>query len=132
MQRYTVTLNGKRWEVTLLAKAGSRLDFEVSGRRFAVEVEPRFENSANGSPKPVNVTAHSSGEIQAPMPGIISSVLVSEGQRVKAGETVVVIEAMKMENNIPAVFGGVVTAIHVGAGQEVNNGQRLVTIEAHA
>jgi biotin carboxyl carrier protein len=68
------------------------------------------------------------GVIKAPMPGLVLVVEVEEGQHVEEGQGVVVLEAMKMENEIKAVAGGVVTAIHVGPGQPVEKGAPLITI----
>ncbi|MCR5780450.1 MAG: acetyl-CoA carboxylase biotin carboxyl carrier protein subunit [Bacteroidaceae bacterium] len=64
--------------------------------------------------------------VDAPLPGTIKQVLVSVGQEIAAGETVVVMEAMKMENNITAEFGGKVTAVKVAVGDQVQSGQALV------
>ncbi|MCR4994767.1 MAG: biotin/lipoyl-binding protein [Bacteroidales bacterium] len=64
--------------------------------------------------------------VEAPLPGTIKQVLVSAGQEVAAGDTVVVMEAMKMENNITAEFAGKVTAVKVAVGDQVQSGQALV------
>ena len=66
--------------------------------------------------------------VEAPLPGTIKQVLVSVGQEVAAGETVVVMEAMKMENNITAEFAGKVTAINVAVGDQVQSGQAMVVL----
>ena len=68
------------------------------------------------------------GEIRSPMPGIIVNLLVKVGDIVTAGQTVVVMEAMKMENNIPSTGAGTVSAVHVTKGQEVENSALLITI----
>jgi pyruvate carboxylase subunit B len=68
------------------------------------------------------------GVIKAPMPGLVLVVEVEEGQHVEEGQGVVVLEAMKMENEIKAVGGGVVTTIHVEPGQPVEKGAPLITI----
>ena len=62
------------------------------------------------------------------MPGLVLVVEVEEGQHVQEGQGVVVLEAMKMENEIKAVGGGVVTTIHVEPGQPVEKGAPLITI----
>ncbi|MBP5770448.1 MAG: acetyl-CoA carboxylase biotin carboxyl carrier protein subunit [Bacteroidaceae bacterium] len=64
--------------------------------------------------------------VDAPLPGTIKQVLVKVGQDIAAGDTVVVMEAMKMENNITAEFGGKVTAVKVAVGDQVQSGQALV------
>ncbi|WP_037351167.1 biotin/lipoyl-containing protein, partial [Selenomonas sp. FOBRC9] len=68
------------------------------------------------------------GTIAAPMPGKIIDVKVSVGQAVKAGDTLLILEAMKMQNEIPAVSDGTVSAISVSAGQSVKAGDPLVTV----
>ncbi len=66
--------------------------------------------------------------IPAPLPGVITKVLVSVGQKVKKGDTVLVLEAMKMENNIQAEHDGTVTAVCCRPGDSVMEGATLVTI----
>jgi biotin carboxyl carrier protein len=69
------------------------------------------------------------GGLTAPMPGAIIDVRVTLGQHVDAGETLVVMEAMKMEHVITAPTTGTVTAIFVSTGQQVDNGAVLLTLE---
>ena len=66
--------------------------------------------------------------MKAPLPGVVAKILVSVGQAVKKGETVLVLEAMKMENNITAEADGNITGICVAAGDSVMEGTTLVTI----
>jgi pyruvate carboxylase subunit B len=100
-------------------------DVHVDGRRFAVEVVDERTRSINemtgGSqavrgPKPV----------RAPMPGLIVRIEVAEGDTVGTGQGIVIVEAMKMENELKADGGGVVSRIHVVAGQTVDKGTVLV------
>jgi propionyl-CoA carboxylase alpha chain len=70
------------------------------------------------------------GGLTAPMPGAIIDVRVTLGQHVDAGETLVVMEAMKMEHVISAPTTGTVTAIFVTTGQQVDNGAVLLTLES--
>lgn len=69
-----------------------------------------------------------SGEVNAPMPGLIVIVTVAVGQTVAQGDTVVILESMKMQNELKSPIEGVVTAIHVGASQAVDKGDILVEI----
>jgi biotin carboxyl carrier protein len=64
----------------------------------------------------------------APLPGTITDVKVAVGDTVKTGDTVVILEAMKMQNNIEAEADGTITEIHVGKGDTVMEGTPLVTI----
>ena len=68
------------------------------------------------------------GAVLAPIPGVITKVCVAEGEEVKAGQTVVKLEAMKMENDITALTSGVVKQVAVDEGAEVSDGQLLVLI----
>ena len=66
--------------------------------------------------------------IEAPMPGMVVEVLVTAGQKVRAGEALLVLEAMKMENSLSCPWDGVVQAVQVSAGDHVKRGQVLVTV----
>jgi biotin carboxyl carrier protein len=72
----------------------------------------------------------SSGEIsiKSPMPGLVVAVPVSEGQEVKSGQTVIILESMKMQNELKAPRDGVVSRINAAAGQSVEQGKLLITI----
>ena len=69
------------------------------------------------------------GAVLAPIPGVITKVCVAEGEEVKAGQTVVKLEAMKMENDITALTSGTVKEVAVTEGAEVSDGQLLVLVE---
>jgi biotin carboxyl carrier protein len=78
----------------------------------------------------VKKSAQSSGEqiIKAPIPGLITRIKVTEGQSVNAGDGLLILEAMKMENEIKADFSSVITKIHVEQNQPVEKDQDLLTI----
>jgi acetyl-CoA/propionyl-CoA carboxylase biotin carboxyl carrier protein len=120
------------------------VDVEVNGRRFGVTVwVPESQAGAavaamgaggRASPRPRRSTGASAraagtGAVTVPMQGTIVKVLVSEGDEVEAGQTVCVLEAMKMENNIAADKSGTVKEIKVTAGQSVGSGDVVVVIE---
>ena len=67
-------------------------------------------------------------DINSPLPGVIIEVSVKEGQAIKSGQKLAVLEAMKMENDIVAEKDGTVTAIHVHKGDSVLEGAKIVTI----
>ena len=69
-----------------------------------------------------------SGVVLAPIPGVIASLAVAVGDTVAAGAHLLVLEAMKMENELPAPIAGTVSALHVAAGDTVNKGDRLVEL----
>jgi len=126
------------------AKVRRDVDVEVNGRRFAVSVwvpESQVAAAAAGpaapgrsaAPRPRRAASASgaaagSGEVTVPMQGTIVKVLVDVGQAVEAGQTVCVLEAMKMENNIAADRDGTVRDVKVEAGQSVGSGDVVVVI----
>jgi len=119
------------------------LDIEVNGRRFGVTVwVPESQAAAAAAPaggakvaaRPrrsagASAAAAGSGSVTVPMQGTIVKVLVSVGDTVDEGQTVCVLEAMKMENNIAADKAGTVTEVKVEAGQSVGSGDVVVVIE---
>jgi acetyl-CoA/propionyl-CoA/long-chain acyl-CoA carboxylase, biotin carboxylase, biotin carboxyl carrier protein len=125
------------------AKVRRDVDVEVNGRRFGVTVwVPESQvgavvapgGSAKASPRPrrsggQSAAAAGSGHVAVPMQGTIVKVLVSAGDAVEEGQTVCVLEAMKMENNIAADRSGTVTEVKVEEGQSVGSGDVVVVIE---
>ena len=67
-------------------------------------------------------------EVLAPLPGTVISVNVKEGEQVKKNQVLMVLEAMKMENEIVAENDGTVTAIHIAKGDSLESGQKIMTI----
>ena len=112
------------------------LDVEVNGKRFSVSMwVPESAGSAAGpsrvrrsAPKKAAAAA-GSGQIAAPMQGTIVKVEVEVGATVETGDTLCVLEAMKMENNIAADKAGTVAEVHVAVGDSVGSGDMLVVIE---
>ena len=68
-------------------------------------------------------------EINSPMPGLVVKVLCNVGDQVKQGQSLIIVEAMKMENELKAPVDGVISDINVAAGQAVDKGERLITLE---
>ncbi len=98
----------------------------VGTRRYEINVtDPRRLNRSAGA----GVHHHGSAEIVASMPGKVVRVLVEIGSQVEAGAGIVVVEAMKMQNEMKAPKGGVVVSINLEAGATVNAGDVLAVIE---
>ena len=91
--------------------------------------QPTPEPAAAPTPAPAPTPTAGADAIDAPMPGTILKILANVGDQVTANQPVLILEAMKMENEIVAPKDGVVTAIHVNAGDMVNPGQPLITID---
>ena len=118
------------------------VDVEVNGKKFAVslfvpesQLAPVAGGGGGAKPKPkrrgaeAGAAAAGSGKIAVPMQGTIVKVIAEVGATVSAGDPVVVLEAMKMENNVAADVDGTVTEVKVEAGQSVTAGEVVVVIE---
>lgn len=119
------------WTVACQQLDGRRWALGAAGERFEVEVQDdrsRQIEALTGQGRKAVV----GGVVKAPMPGLVVRVEVSEGQVVEVGEGLVVVEAMKMENELRASHAGVVEQIHVSAGQRVEKGAPLVTLSAQS
>ena len=130
--KYKITLKGRTYEVEVEAGKAMLLDeYEAiapSAPAAPVAVAPvAAPAAAPAAPAAAAVTA--AGEaVNAPMPGTILKVNVSQGQTVKEGDVLCVLEAMKMENEIMAPKAGTVTQVVVSKGSSVNTGDALVVI----
>lgn len=122
--KYVATLNGKKYEIEIERVDGYRpLD------RGAQAAAPAPIVAQAAAPAPVPAAAPAGGtSVDAPMPGKILGVKVKVGDAVSAGQTVVVMEAMKMETEIVAPVAGTVTAIMVNGGDMVESGAPMVSI----
>ncbi len=142
MKSYKFKINGKDYAVTIGEAEGRMLSVNVNGADYQVELE----NAPVAAPAPVQTAAPAAAaavapaapapaapagageKVNSPLPGVIVEVSVKEGQAVKAGQKVAVLEAMKMENEIPAPKDGTITAIHVNKGDSILEGAPVVTI----
>jgi biotin carboxyl carrier protein len=138
MKNYNFKINGKEYEVTIGEAEGKNLTVNVNGADYQVELENApvaapvqavpVAQAAPAAPAPAPKPASAGTTVKSPLPGIIISIDVKEGQAVKRGQKVAVIEAMKMENDILAEQDGTVTAIHANKGDSVLEGADIVTI----
>ena len=130
MSKYKITLNGKAYEIEVEeiseseAKSASTAKAPVAAP--VAKAVPAAAPAAKSSAAPVSGGA---GSVNAPMPGTILRVNKNVGDSVNAGESVVVLEAMKMENDINSPKAGVVKALYVNKGDTVASGQVLFEVE---
>lgn len=107
---------------------GKKLQVEIEGEIFEVEIknslDQMLEQMGFGVGAGKRIT-----DIKAPMPGLVLKVFITEGQEVKDGEPVLILEAMKMENSIMLNGDAKIKKIHVKSGQAVEKGQVLVELE---
>lgn len=121
MKKYSITING----VTYVAEVE---ELSEGAAPAAVAAAPA---AAAPAPKPAAKPAAPAGgtPVKSPMPGTISKILVSTGQSVKKGDVLAVLEAMKMENDIPSPRDGTVAAVAVQAGASVQTDDVIVTLQ---
>ena len=129
--KYKVTLNGRTYEVEVEAGKAMLLDeYEaIAPAAPAAAAAPVAAAAPAAAPAPAAPVITGSGEaVNAPMPGTILKVNVKNGDAVKEGQVLVVLEAMKMENEIMAPKAGTITQVAVQKGASVDTGAPLVFI----
>lgn len=142
MKIYKYKINGNDYKVAVGDIENNIAQIEVNGVPYKVELEekkaptvksvrpvaaPRTESGQKIISKPVVPTSAST--IKSPLPGVIVDIKVKVGDTLKSDDVVVILEAMKMENDIHAGKSGVVKAINVNKGDSVLEGTDLVVIE---
>ncbi len=125
--KYKVTLNGRTYEVEVEAGKAMLLD-EYEAIVPSAPATPEAAPVAIAPTSPRAVTPVAGETVNAPMPGTILKVNVTEGQAVKAGDVLCVLEAMKMENEIKAPKDGKVAQILTTKGANVETGAALVVL----
>lgn len=153
MKEYKLKINGNDYNVTINEVEDSVAKVEVNGTPFTVEFEAPISKRAisvkptttsapavspvagrpsvaTSTPPPASSAPATSGgtEVVSPLPGVILDVLVKEGDAVKQGQTVMMLEAMKMENAIEAPADGVVKSINARKGDSVLEGAVLAIL----
>ena len=129
-----VTVNGIPFEVEMKqpVKAGKQKVKLSEERRVKSEESNSSSSATNASSATTTqpaAAAASGKQVVAPLPGTINEIKVKVGDKVNAGDTVVILEAMKMQNNIEAETSGTITSINVNKGDAVMEGDTLVTIK---
>lgn len=145
MRKYDLSINENRYEVVIKRVTEKRATVEVNGEEHTVSINqierlvlpesvPKPSPQLAAGPKvsrvaPATAVQAASDGLIAPMPGQIKAILVREGDKVKTGQKLLVMEAMKLENKLPATRDGIVTHILVRDGDIVSQGQELLFIE---
>jgi biotin carboxyl carrier protein len=124
-ESYSLLVGGRSYEVAI-QEEGRSLQVLLDGRRFRVAVRSPLEKTLREVTR--SAPASAGFVLEAPMPGLVVQVKVRPGERVRAGEPLVVMEAMKMQNELQAGAGGVVRDVLVAPGDSVEAGRRLVTV----
>ena len=149
MNKYQYTVQGIDYDVEIEEGEGNLAKVKVNGIPFEVELKQPINAAraitkpkvaapqpATPTPRPAAapvaaapVASGTGAPLKAPLPGTITSIAVKVGDKVNTGDTVLVLEAMKMQNNIEAEQSGTVTSIAVNPGDSVMEGTVLLTIE---
>ena len=144
MKEYKYTINGTKYEVAIGDIEDCKVVVTVNGEEYQVEMEkpaepekkkpvlgkPAAAAPAEGEEQTADKAAvNKNNAIKAPLPGVITDIKVAVGDEVQAGDTVIVLEAMKMANALQAEKAGKVTAICVKIGESVMEDDALVVIE---
>ncbi|MBD8929284.1 MAG: biotin/lipoyl-binding protein [Clostridiales bacterium] len=125
MKNYTITVNGTPYNVTVEDANGSAAPVAAAPAPAAA---PASAPAPAPAAAPVAPAAAGSVSVDAPMPGNILDIKVSNGASVKAGDVLLILEAMKMENEIVAPQDGTVASVNVNKGDTVEAGQTLVSL----
>ncbi len=142
MNKFKITIDGKDYEVIVNETEHNMATVDVNGTSYQVHYENesatlppishKSTSHAASAPAQVSVPQPAKGgasSIKAPLPGTITTINVKTGEQVKRGDVLIVMEAMKMENNIMANKDGQIKAIHVTAGQTVALDEALIDLE---
>ncbi len=141
MSTFKYTIDGKVYNVEIGEVNDTIANVTVNGESFSVEMEkqaepekkkpvlgqPKSEDSETETTSKANVNTNNA--LRAPLPGVVTEIKVEVGQEVSAGDTLVVLEAMKMANNLESEKSGKVTAICVKVGESVMEDTPLVVVE---
>jgi len=139
VKTYKLIIGGQRYEASVLEYTPSHAKIKINGTDYYIQIEDDTQSKIPVLPqqeKAVPLAAAFSsgyssdtGEIRAPLPGVISRIPVKEGDKVKKGQTILVLEAMKMESEIATPVDCVIGSIHVQERAPVHEGDLLMTLE---
>lgn len=133
MNRYKVTVNGTAYDVLVEDMGGTQAAYAPVAQPSAPAVAPAAPVAAAPQPAPVPAAAPApapagASVVEAPMPGKILKISVAVGASVSSGDVLLILEAMKMENEISAPAGGTVREIRAREGDSVNTGDVLIVL----
>ena len=143
MKEYKYKINGNEYNVAVEELEGNKANVTVNGKSYQVELDrpakpavskpiarPAAAPAATpaAAPAPKAAPAAGGAGIKAPLPGVILDIKVKVGDAVSKGQTIAILEAMKMENNINADREGTVISINVEKGQSIAEGTDIITL----
>ena len=139
MKNFEFKIHENTYSVKIVSHEKNIIELEVNGTSYAVKMKegvaqsktPTLVRAASKRPaEPLKVNPSSSKtKIVAPIPGVVLSLDVKVGDQIKVGDRLLVLEAMKMENNIVAEKAGVITAMNITVGQQVLQNEIMIELE---
>jgi biotin carboxyl carrier protein len=139
MKNFKFKIHDNSYKVNILSHEGNVIELEVNGTSYSVKMKedikktktPTLVRAASKRPaEPLKVNPSSQKtKIVSPLPGTIFAMKIKVGDVIKEGDSLLILEAMKMENNIAAEKAGTVSAIHVEVGQQVLQDDLLIELE---
>ncbi len=140
MKKYKMTIAGEKFEAKIVEYTETRVILDLNGKTYSVDVEheegvkaPKLIRAQKSVPNAVSIpkkktSIAAAGAVTSPLPGVVKQILVKEGDSVSEGDTVLILEAMKMESEIASTATGIVKKIHISDGASVQEGEVLVEI----
>jgi len=134
MKTFKFTIDTNKYEVAVNDVKNDVVSLTLNGKDYSVTIEREKEEETTIAPlktfsKDDAPAVPKSHAVPSPLPGTILKISATVGQNIKRGDTIVVLESMKMENNIMAEKPGILKAIHVEAGQNIMQGDPLFELE---
>jgi len=143
MKNFKFKIHDNNYNVHIISHEGNMINLEVNGTKYEVKMKDEVKKTKTptlvrsalkpaAQPAKMNVKApKETGTIKVvcPIPGVILSLNIKVGDTLNVGDKMLVLEAMKMENNITAEKAGTVTAIHIAAGDQVLQGALMIELE---
>ena len=122
--------DNKSYKVELISHdaSGKNLTLRINGNTYTTKLSDKYDRLIDQLGMKI-VGSQSTGDIKAPMPGLVLDILVEVGQTVSKGDKVLILEAMKMENIIKTTGDGIIKAIHAQKGKPVDKGTLLIELE---
>jgi biotin carboxyl carrier protein len=146
MKSYDFKVNGQSFTARIIEYTDTKVIVDLNGNNYEVEMTsetsaapvapapqrpaPTPRNKVKKPQSPPTAGSSGPGTVAAPIPGVVKQIMVSVGDQVKKDTVVLLLEAMKMENQITAGVDGTITQIAVDLGDSVDDGQTLIQIEA--
>lgn len=126
-QEYHLLLNDRSYNILLVKAdyAEKKLVVKVNGKKYTLDVKDKYDELLHNLGLD-NIAAKKINDVKAPMPGMVLNILVGEGQQVKKGDSLLVLEAMKMENVIKSPTDGVIKKVVATKGNAVEKNQLLI------